>query len=129
MRLLITVSCAVLLAGCAGSPYSLARGNPAELAAASVDQLCFAYVFDRSPAVRVEIERRGLLSDFDWQHAPQGAVAIGMTATGVRCALGMPSAINRTATRAGVQEQWVYARGARRSYVYIEAGVVTAWQG
>jgi hypothetical protein len=128
MRPFLVAALAALLAGCAGSPYSLARGNPAELAAASVDQLCFAYVFDRSPAVRAEIERRELLSPLDWQHAPRGTVVIGMTATGVRCSLGMPSAINRTATRGGTQEQWVYARGARRSYVYIERGAVTAWQ-
>jgi hypothetical protein len=38
---------------------------------------------------------------------------------------GKPQSINRTTTRHGVHEQWVYGS---RSYLYFENGVLTAIQ-
>lgn len=128
MRPLIALALCSLLSACAGSPNSLARGNPAELRAATLEQLCFAYSFSRAEAVRGELERREALSALDWQHVPAGRVAIGMTEPGVMCALGTPTAINRTATRGGTWKQWVYPRGGRTIYVYTEDGKVTSWQ-
>lgn len=55
--------------------------------------------------------------------------AIGMTAAQVRASTwGEPSDINRTTTRYGVSEQWVYKTGSEMKYVYFEDGIVTAIQ-
>jgi hypothetical protein len=48
----------------------------------------------------------------------------GMTAEQLRASWGGPEDINRTVTSFGVSEQWVYGD----SYVYLDEGVVTAWQ-
>jgi len=37
---------------------------------------------------------------------------------------GKPSDINKTTTKYGVSEQWVYSRG----YVYLDDGIVTSIQ-
>lgn len=54
----------------------------------------------------------------------RGEIAIGWTAAAVRESWGEPGRINRTITRAGTQEQWVY----RNAYVYVDNGRVTAIQ-
>jgi hypothetical protein len=51
-------------------------------------------------------------------------ISIGMTAAQVRLAWGAPEEINRTTTAYGVHEQWVYGD----SYVYLDNGIVTAFQ-
>lgn len=54
---------------------------------------------------------------------------IGMTAAQVRASTwGEPSDINRTTTRYGVSEQWVYRSGSETKYIYFDNGVVTAIQ-
>lgn len=53
--------------------------------------------------------------------------AIGMTAAQVRASTwGKPSDINRTTTRYGVSEQWVYNTYSGTKYVYLDDGIVTA---
>lgn len=55
--------------------------------------------------------------------------AIGMTAAQVRASTwGEPSDINRTTTRYGVSEQWVYRTSSGTKYVYLDDGIVTAIQ-
>ena len=53
--------------------------------------------------------------------------AIGMTAAQVRASTwGSPSDINRTTTRYGVSEQWVYRSYSKTKYIYFDDGIVTA---
>lgn len=52
-------------------------------------------------------------------------VVIGMNAEMVEAAWGSPQSINRTTTRSGTREQWVYGSG---HYVYLDNGVVRAIQ-
>lgn len=54
-----------------------------------------------------------------------GKVLIGMTSTQCRESWGSPKTINRTTSRYGVREQWVYA-GSR--YLYFENGILTTIQ-
>ena len=62
--------------------------------------------------------------------------AIGMTADELRLAIGSPTDVNRTVTASHVHEQWVYEtrgiiapiRVTRTFFVYLDDGVVTAWQ-
>ena len=57
------------------------------------------------------------------------APAIGMTADEVRQSTwGDPSDINKTTTKYGVREQWVYRSSVKNKYIYFEDGLVTAIQ-
>lgn len=54
------------------------------------------------------------------------APEIGMTADEVRNSTwGEPKEINKTTTKYGVREQWVYSS---RRYIYLEDGIVVAIQ-
>jgi hypothetical protein len=60
------------------------------------------------------------------KQAPKHGVRIGMTAVEVLASSwGRPSDINRTTTRYGTREQWVYGS---RNYLYFEDGILTAIQ-
>ena len=55
--------------------------------------------------------------------------AIGMTADEVENSTwGKPYDINKTTTKNGISEQWVYKSGSSFKYIYLENGVVTAIQ-
>lgn len=53
-------------------------------------------------------------------------ITLGMTSTMVLTSWGKPSEVNRTTTVSGVHEQWIYP--SRRTYVYLEEGVVSGIQ-
>jgi hypothetical protein len=55
----------------------------------------------------------------------QGSVLIGMTQEQAKLAWGNPNHINRTITKFGVSEQWVYGE---HNYLYFENGVLTVIQ-
>ena len=54
---------------------------------------------------------------------------IGMTADEVKNSTwGEPSDINKTTTKYGVREQWVYRSSSKTKYIYFEDGIVTTIQ-
>lgn len=56
-------------------------------------------------------------------------ISVGMTSEEVREAWGRPSDINRTISKHGTREQWVYKVGLYGAkYVYLEDGIVTTIQ-
>lgn len=55
-----------------------------------------------------------------------GDLIIGMTEEQAILVWGRPIRTNRTVTRGGVREQWVY--GSSGPFVYFENGRLTAWQ-
>lgn len=62
---------------------------------------------------------------------PNVSPQIGMTGEQVQKGtfMGMPAAINRTVTSAGVTEQWVYNYpNHKRVYLYFRNGRLYAWQ-
>lgn len=60
------------------------------------------------------------------KETPKKEPSIGMTATEVRNSTwGNPSKINKTTTKYGVHEQWVYSSGR---YIYFDDGIVTSIQ-
>lgn len=60
---------------------------------------------------------------------PKRNPEIGMTAAEVRSSTwGDPSDINKTTTKYGVREQWVYRSSSKAKYIYLEDGLVTAIQ-
>lgn len=61
-----------------------------------------------------------------------GMLKIGMKAYEVLQVLGQPDKVNTTVTAGGRQEQWVYLgydQIGDEAYVYVEDGILTAWQG
>lgn len=55
--------------------------------------------------------------------------AIGMTSDEVKKSTwGEPSDINKTTTKYGIHEQWVYKSPVKNKYIYFEDGLVTAIQ-
>lgn len=41
---------------------------------------------------------------------------------------GEPSDINKTTTKYGIREQWVYKYSTKNKYIYLDDGIVTAIQ-
>lgn len=59
----------------------------------------------------------------------EGKVFIDMTKEQVLASWGKPDDINRTVTKFGTHEQWVYNYGIGiNTYLYLENNVVTSWQ-
>lgn len=57
----------------------------------------------------------------------KGEVAIGMTENEVVRSWGKPDRVNRTISRRGSNEQWVYDRGGHKSqYIYLDNGIVSS---
>ncbi len=75
-----------------------------------------------------EIRNRKNIEDFGKYYGKlvnEGKVQIGMSTKMCRAAWGAPDDINRTVTKYGTSEQWVYGIG---SYLYFEDGKLTAIQ-
>lgn len=73
-----------------------------------------------------EAERQALAKLCKSKGLTLGTVKIGMSADQVRqCGWGKPDEVNRTITRYGVHEQWVYGSG---NYLYFENGRLDAIQ-
>jgi hypothetical protein len=70
----------------------------------------------REAALRHMLRYDQTINGADQQLAPQGKVAIGMTACGVYAALGLPDAQNTTTTASSTIQQHVYR--SRGVYVY-----------
>jgi len=57
----------------------------------------------------------------------QHQIMIGMSEEDLKKSWGYPDHINETVTENGKREQWVYISESGRNYVYVENGVITAW--
>ena len=62
------------------------------------------------------------------QRISEGNIWLGMEAEQLQVSWGRPTDINRTVTRYGTHEQWVYRYDTKTQYVYLEDGSVTSWQ-
>jgi len=81
-----------------------------------------------TPALRAEIDRRGLVRPSNWQSVDAGRIGIGMNECEAQISW-WPLLPHRTITARGVSTQWVHTTGpASAQYVYTEGGVVTAVQ-
>lgn len=57
-----------------------------------------------------------------------GEIAIGMTEEQVKASWGKPNDYNRTVTKYGSREQWIYGVFPSCTYIYFNDGVLTSWQ-
>lgn len=123
----------LLIAGCAGSPLSLASMDPAQLATQSDASLAQAYGAVRNSGVRAEIERRKLFTSREWSLIESNGVAVGMSELALLASKGLPTiygGVNETVTATGTNRQYVYRATTynKPAYVYVENGRVTAYQ-
>ena len=59
----------------------------------------------------------------------QGKIWLGMTDSMALDSYGPPTDVNRTVTKYGVSEQWVYEREhLGNKYLYFDDGILTSWQ-
>lgn len=78
---------------------------------------------DKKPKSSESTEDKEIVNDV------KSAPTIGMTEAEVeKSTWGKPSDINKTTTKYGTSEQWVYKFGDKYRYIYIEDGIVTAIQ-
>jgi hypothetical protein len=112
-----------LLTACAGSPARLAAMSNDELHQQTPMDLCHAYNYGHSAAVKRALLDRGIVRPEQWATVDGKRVAVGMTDVELMCAWGSPDHINR----ASYGDQWVYGTTRSRQYVYVRSGIVTAW--
>lgn len=127
--------CCCLLTGCVSGPLAAPSAPASSL---SDEELCFRWSEKTYTAAQAdyrydvwdEIIARKLFSDAEANAVRAATVGIGMSRLADLCALGRPSSINRTVTSGGAREQWVYRTygSANARYVYVQRGVVTAFQ-
>lgn len=118
----------IFLAGCSGSPARINLASPEQLQAESSVDLCNAYQFHSTQAVKAELTRRQAIPEHEWSYIDQHQIKVGMSVLGLVCSWGGPGLhvkVNQTVTARGVHQQWVYGRS---NYVYVDDGKVTAFQ-
>lgn len=80
--------------------------------------------FDKSNPENNESDVKVIITE-----EPRRSPEIGMTAVEVKNSTwGDPTDINKTTTKYGVREQWVYRFSSKTKYIYLEDGVVTIIQ-
>ena len=108
--------------------------TPEELALENSYNLCNAYNHNKNSNVRNELERRGLLSDTEWDLIDTNYIQVGMSELALICLRGgiipgVNGTVNVTSGSWGIHKQYVYESAlGGRSYVYVENGKVTSWQ-
>ena len=79
---------------------------------------------------KVERTRYLLNSNSNFKHAIlQGYLVLGMTEKDARASRGGKYTTNRTVSKYGTSEQWVYWDSCYKpKYLYFDDGILTAWQ-
>lgn len=86
-------------------------------------ELCEHVYRRKSEVAKAELKRRNAFSAEDWRLIDKQNIRVGMKEAGLICAFG-PSRVNRTVRANFVHKQYVYGD----VYVYVENGVITAFQ-
>jgi hypothetical protein len=96
-------SVALLIAsGCAHIPAE-------DVAINDSDSLCNAYAISPNERIKLELDRRGGISEREWQSIQNQKVFVGMNETAVRCSWGTPQRINTTTTSSGPVSVWTWS--------------------
>ena len=120
----------LVMTGCA--PIGMPSQPSKPLAEYTKEELCHFYYKAPTAGLRSEINERAVISEDDWGAIDAHKIRLGMSATGLICAWGLPTPfgdINLSTGSWGTHAQWVYRKCKRcdASYVYTENGVVTGW--
>ena len=129
----LAIITAVLVVGCAGSPFQISRMDGDQLSSVSDDQLIRALGNEvyRNEAMFEEARERGLVTRDEIRLIKAKQIRIGMSESALIASWGQPPRINRSVGSYGVHKQFVY-RGSStylsRTYVYVGNGKVRGWQ-
>jgi hypothetical protein len=107
-----------------------ARGDPpivlAHPEADPVWQLCRFWKSEgKRPSVTAELKKRGDFTADEWEAIDEGRIYVGARELPMICSIGFYESLNNTVTAGGTKTLYVFGRGL---YVYVENGLVTAWQ-
>lgn len=136
-KLLLALLMSAFVSGCA----NVSKMSQSELSRYSTAQLCSTYggvygggwTNTRPANVRQAIQRKGEITQSEWNAINNRRAFIGMSEPALLCSWGAPNfygGINQTSTASGVSKQYVYraCSGCKADYVYVENGKVTALQ-
>ena len=132
IKYIIPIMCAALLSCETAAEYKIRLSE-------MPDTELFSYcIFSTHKDVLLdEMVERKLIRKKEAPYVKQEAIFVGMSEKAVRCSLGYPPKINKTASALGVQYQWVYEclHGSGDftyrvpcKYVHIRNGKVTSYQ-
>jgi hypothetical protein len=80
------------------------------------------------PAALLQLKSLEVYPDAELPYITRGEIFVGMSEGGAVCALGPAEHISTTHTSSGEHIQAVYPEGRKVRYVYVDNGIVTAWQ-
>lgn len=121
------------LSGCAPH-FAISKAKPEALVSVSDMDLCAAFSESGAASVRAEIEKRGKITQDEWELIEGKKIRIGMSEAAMICSWGEPPAasgrVNSTITQYGERKQYVYreSRISSAQYVYVTNGRVSAIQ-
>lgn len=89
--------------------------------------LCHAYHNYKTDAIRAELERRGFISDLEWEYVDQERYFIGMGTGALYCVMGKPFRSYTSTSEYGTIRTLRYGQSPYYTYIYTLDGVVTGW--
>jgi hypothetical protein len=92
MHRFVVLACFGLLIGCAAnSPLAISMKGTEELQDVPADDLCNAYGVNHGETVKMEIQRRGLVSSNIWPMVEARQIAVGMNRCALFASMGKPT--------------------------------------
>ena len=133
LRKLVWVALAMIVAGCAGSPYQISRMDSAELAEVPNKQLLQALEnhLSRNDAILNEALNRGWLLEDDIPLIKKEKIAKGMSERALILAMGRPYRVNEKLGSWGSHKHYIYGGygpESKTTHVFLENGRVSSWQ-
>lgn len=130
-QLFLAALIAATLSGCVASPKQITAMSNLSLCQAYQNARKIGHLAGDGGANHLqEIQRRKLLSDNELDLVKNKQIQRGMSTCALYASWGSPDRENSTVSARGTLIQHIYGwrRGASRSYVYTENGLVTSWQ-
>ena len=132
-QILAWLALAMIVSGCAGSPYQISRMDSEELAEVPNKELMQALENHRSrnDAIINEALNRGWLLEDDIPHIKKGNIAKGMSERALILAIGRPYRVNEKHGSWGIHKEYIYGGlgpDAIFTHVFLENGRVSRWE-
>ena len=132
-RILVRMALAMIVAGCAGSPYQISRMDSEELAEVPNKELLQALEnhLSRNDAILNEALNRGWLLEDDIPLIKKEKIAKGMSERALILAIGRPYRINEKMGSWGIYKEYIYGGlgpESKTTHVFLENGKVARWQ-